>query len=409
MHGIAASETETIRRESQALAPALVGIRRLLHRRPEIGLRLPISQRVVVDELAGLNLEVRKGDSSSSVTAVLRGAENGPTVLLRGDMDGLPLTEETGLEFASEVSGAMHACGHDLHTAILIGAARVLAANREKLAGDVIFMFQPGEEGCDGAAHMIAEGVLDATGRRADAAYGLHVMAAIDKGIFSTRPGVFMASNATLTATVEGEGGHGATPHLAKDPITVAAQILVSLQTAITRRFDAFDPVVVTPGQFHAGTADNIIPRTAVFVATVRTFSSENQDRAEVELVRVCREIGAAYDVEVVVEFARGYPPTINDSNHAEFAKCVVEETFGTARFALMAAPHPGAEDFSRVLAEVPGCYLMLGARVSPSDGSQSAPENHSPKVLFDESVIPDGTALLSLLAMRALRRDSVL
>ncbi len=389
---------------AQALAPELIQLRRVLHQHPEVGLQLPLTQQIVLDALAGLELEVSLGNSTTSVTAVLRGAAGGPAVLLRGDMDGLPITEASGLDYASVEQGAMHACGHDLHTAMLVGAAKLLVANRDALAGDVVFMFQPGEEGWDGAGHMLREGVLDAAGQRVAAAYGMHVMASIDSGTFTTRPGTLMAASAALRVTVHGAGGHGSAPHHAKDPVSVAAQLVGDLQTLITRRFDVFDPVVLTVGSFHAGTARTIIPDRATFDATIRTFSDVAQERIEFEAIRLCENVGAAYGLEVEANFTREYPITFNAAEHAKFAASVVSNTFGDERYEPMAAPQPGAEDFSRVLAEVPGCYLMLGARVGTA---LPVADNHSPRVLFDESVLPDGALLHAQLAVQALRRDA--
>jgi amidohydrolase len=336
---------------------------------------------------------------------VLRGAPGGPAVLLRADMDGLPITETTGLDYASAVPGAMHACGHDLHTAMLVGAAQLLAARADTLAGDVVFMFQPGEEGWDGAAHMLCEGVLDASGERVAAAYGMHVMAAVPSGMFTTRPGTLMAACNALTVTVRGAGGHGSAPHNALDPVSVAAQLVGDLQTLVTRRFDAFDPVVLTVGTFHAGTKRTIIPDEATFEATIRTFSEATRERIEVETLRLCEHVAAAYGLSVDATFTRQYPATVNHPQHAEFVASVVDDTFGADRFALMPAPQTGAEDFSRVIAEVPGCYLILGAGVGADTGTTA--DNHSPRVLFDESVMPDGALLHAQLAMRALQRDA--
>src|SRR3954451_18637530 len=208
----------------------LVTLRHTLHRRREVGLRLPQTQETVLQALDGLGLEVSTGRELSSVTAVLRGGRPGPAVLLRGDMDALPVQEEPGLDCSSEVDGAMHACGHDLHTAMLVGAARLLSAHRDELAGDVVFMFQPGEEGWDGAGAMLAEGVLDASGRRAGSAYGMHVMSSLlPRGTFATRAGILMAASDGLHVKVCGRGGHGSTPHLARDPISVAAQLVGDL------------------------------------------------------------------------------------------------------------------------------------------------------------------------------------
>ncbi len=397
---------DRLRDDAHALAGELTELRHVLHRSPEIGLDLPRTQHAVLDALHGLDLEVSTGASVSSVTAVLRGEPGGPTVLLRGDMDALPITEATGVDYASEIDGAMHACGHDLHTAMLVGAARVLTAHRDELAGDVVFMFQPGEEGWDGAGAMLREGVLDASGRRADSAYGMHVMSSIlPRSSFTTRPGILMAASDGLHVTVRGAGGHGSTPHLAKDPVTVAAQIVGDLQTLVTRRFDVFDPVVITVGMFHAGTKRNIIADIAEFDATIRTFSEEARDRMRTEAVRLCEQVAAAYGLEADAVYSDEYPTTVNDAAHAAFATEVVQEVFGAERFAPMKAPLTGAEDFSRVLAAVPGCFLFLGA--SPSDDPQHAETNHSPRATFDDCVLPEGVHLHTELAVRALQRDA--
>ncbi len=262
-----------IRADAVELGPELVTLRRELHQIPEIGLHLPRTQERVLAALDGLPLEIGLGTDLSSITAVLRGGRPGPVVLLRGDMDALPVTERTGVEFSSKHEGVMHACGHDLHTAGLVGAARLLSAHRTELAGDVVFMFQPGEEGFDGASHMIREGVLCAAGRKADVAYGLHVLSSmVPSHVFTGRPGPLMAASDGLFVRVIGAGGHGSRPHSGLDPVPVACEMVTSLQTMVTRRFDVFDPVVITVGMFHAGTRRNIIPDDATFDATVRSF-----------------------------------------------------------------------------------------------------------------------------------------
>jgi amidohydrolase len=395
-----------LRDDANALAPDVTALRHTLHRHPEIGLELPVTQQAVLSALDGLDLEITTGTALSSVTAVLRGAPGGPTVLLRGDMDALPVTEATGLDYASEIDGAMHACGHDLHTAMLVGAAKLLTAHRDELAGDVVFMFQPGEEGWDGAGAMIAEGVLDASGPRASSAYGMHVSSGIvPRGVFTTRPGTLMAASDRLHVTVRGAGGHGSTPHLAKDPVTVAAQLVGDLQTLVTRRFDVFDPAVVTVGYFHAGTRRNIIPDVAEFDATIRTFSTEARERIQQEAVRLCEHVAAGYGLQVDAQYSTEYPVTVNDPAHAAFAAEVAADVFGEESYQHKEAPLTGAEDFSRVLAAVPGCYLFLGA--CTTDDFRSAPSNHSALASFDDSVLPRGVQLHAELAIRALRRDA--
>ena len=400
---------DRLRSDATALAGDLAQLRHALHRRPEIGLDLPETQATLLGELDGLGLEIATGTSLTSITAVLRGlrrSEATPAVLLRADMDALPVTEATGLDFASEVDAAMHACGHDLHMAMLIGAAKLLAAQRDALTGDVVFMFQPGEEGLDGAGHMLAEGVLDAAGPRVRAAYGMHVMSArYPATVFNGRPGTLMAASDWLDVTVRGSGGHGSTPHLTRDPIAAIAAIVSSLHAFVTRRFDAFDPVVLTVGSLHGGTKRNIIPDDAHFDATVRTFSSASRELMRRELTEVCRSVGHAHGVEVDAVFREEYPLTINDAAEEAFVAETVAEVFGSASYRAMAHPDAGAEDFSRVLAEVPGCYVMLGAA---TQDPQTAPSNHSPRATFDDAVLPMGALLHAELAMRSLARESV-
>jgi hippurate hydrolase len=381
----------------------LIALRRRLHQIPETGLVLPQTQAAVLEALAGLDLEITTGSALSSVVAVLRGTApdaGGRVVLLRGDMDALPVVEDSGEPFAA-VGETMHACGHDLHTAGLVGAARLLTERREELTGDVVFMFQPGEEGWDGAGAMLAEGVLDAAGRRADVAYGLHVLAnMLPRGVVTSRPGPLMAASSGLHVTVRGAGGHGSRPHAAVDPIVVAAEIVTALQTMATRQFDLFDPVVVTVGTFHAGTRRNIIPETATFEATVRTLSDANLTRMGMASVRLCEQIAAAHGCRAEVRFEPEYPVTVNDPDKTTFALAVAAGLFGAERVHPLPNPLMGSEDFSRVLAEVPGCYLFVGA--CPTDPG-TAPGNHAPGARFDDSVLGDCARLLATLAVREL------
>jgi hippurate hydrolase len=388
--------------EAREIQNDLAAVRRHIHQEPEIGLDLPKTQAKILAALDGLGLEISTGKSLSSVTAVLRGEKSEKTVLLRADMDALPVTELADLPYKSQIDGVMHACGHDLHVAMLIGAAKLLTKNKSKLNGDVVFMFQPGEEGFDGAGHMIKEGVLSASGRKADATYGLHVMSSsIPTGSFTTKPGTMMASSDELHVTVVGMGGHGSQPHTAKDPIPVAAEMVSALQLLITRSFSAFDPVVITVGQFHAGTKANIIPDTAEFQATIRTFSAENRSRIQIEAVRLCKSIAEGYGLKAEVEVVEQYPVTVNNDAHAQFLGRVAADLFGNEGYMDMPNPIAGAEDYSRVLEEVPGSYAFLGASVD-QDFTKSE-VNHSPRAMFDDAVLYRGTALLSELAVRSL------
>jgi amidohydrolase len=381
----------------------IVGLRRDLHQIPETGLTLPRTQDRVLAALDGLPLEISTGGALSSVTAVLRGGAPGErSVLLRGDMDALPVVERTGLPYAAK-GDRMHACGHDLHTAMLVGAARVLAAERATLPGDVVFMFQPGEEGHDGARYMVDEGVLDATGRRVDAALAIHVTSSmLPAGYFASRAGTIMSAADTLRVTVRGAGGHGSAPHRAKDPIVAACEMVTALQTFVTRRFDIFDPVVITVGQFHAGTQDNIIPDDAYFEATVRSYTAASHERLIAEITSVCTGIGAAHGLDVDAVLDVQYPVTINTAAQVDIAQASIAEQHGADRWVTLPNPLSGSEDFSRVLDQVPGAMVFLGA--TPSDRNpDTAPFNHSPEAAFDESVMADGVTLYADFAMRVL------
>ena len=394
-----------LREEAAGIAGEIAELRHSIHREPEIGLDLPKTQAKVLAALDGLPLEVSTGQGLSSVTAVLRGGRPGPVVLLRGDMDALPVTEETHLSYASVIPGAMHACGHDLHTAMLAGAARLLSARQADLPGTVIFMFQPGEEGYAGARHMINEGVLDAAGERPVAAYALHVTSnRLPCGVFSTRGGPMLAAADQIRVTVRGRGGHASTPHRAADPIPAACEMVTALQTLVTRHFDVFDPVVITVGSFHAGTVDNVIPDEATFLATARSFSRESRSALAELVPRLIGDIARAHGLTAEADYSREYPVTVNDASEAAFAGQVITGVFGSERGETAQFPLTGAEDFSFVLEEVPGAFVMLGA-CPPGPDPETAPTNHSAVAVFDDAALADGTALYAELALRRLAR----
>ncbi len=396
----------TFLKEAQALQPELIELRRALHRDPEIGLHLPRTQATVLDALEGLGLEITTGTQTTSIVAVLRGGArpetDAPAVLLRADMDALPMEEKTGLDFAS-LHDVMHACGHDLHTACLVGAARLLCAHRDGLAGDVVFMFQPGEEGWNGAGIMIDEGVLDASGRKADAAYALHVTAGWREAHrVGCRPGPFLAASQGFSVEVYGSGTHGSRPFLGRDPVPAMAEMIGTLQTMVTRRFDVFDPVVLTVGKVRAGTRANIIPDTACFEGTVRMFSQTNGLRLPSMIRQTLDGVAAAHDVTVHVQFGEGYPVTVNDPEETLFVELTTQELLGVDSYVPMTEPGMASEDFSRVLAQVPGAMFFLGATPDGVD-PDTAPSNHDPHAVFNEDVIPTGAALLATLAHRKL------
>ena len=393
--------------ESTALLPQLQQIRRSLHRNPEVGLDLPRTQRTVLDALEGLDVEVTTGAGLSSVVVVLRGGrreETGAGVLLRGDMDALPIDEETGFDFASD-NGAMHACGHDLHTTGLVGAVHLLHAHRAQLPGDVVFMFQPGEEGYDGAGKMIDEGVLDAAGVPLVGAYGVHVSADQEPGHVHTRSGPYMAAFSRFDVTVRGRGGHAARPENALDPIEAGAALIGQLQEYITRRFNIFDSVVLTVGMFHGGSAPNIIPESASMSMSVRTFSPETTARAEEELPRVARSFLAAHGLGADIEFETFLPATVNDDAEAQFYLETFADLFGAERVHRVPHPRAGSEDFSRVLQRVPGAYGHLGAAV-PGVEAAAQEVNHSPRARHGDEGLGDHSLFLAHLAARRLHRE---
>ncbi len=392
----------SVHADATALAGEMTALRHAIHREPEIGLELPRTQAKLLAALERLPLEITKGDRLNSVTAVLRGGQPGPVVLLRADMDALPVTECTGVAYASRTDGAMHACGHDTHTAMLAGAAELLTARRAELPGSVIFMFQPGEECADGAAHMIDEGVLDAAGSRPVAAYALHVVSDLAIGVCSTRPGPMLAASDEIDVRVAGVGGHGSQPSHARDPIPPACEMVTALQTFVTRSFDVFDPVVITVGVFHAGTAGNVIPAEARFRATVRSFSADARARVKDGAVRVLHSVAAAHGVTADVKYLEQCPVTVNDPGEAAFASEVIAGMYGPDRMHTARNPITGSEDFSFVLNEVPGAFVLIGA-CPPGTDPGAAAYNHSPQAVFDDAVLPDGAALYAELALRRL------
>ena len=384
----------------------LVALRRELHQIPEVGLQLPETQARILEALDGLPLEITLGESVTSVVAVLRGGRptqgKRPVVLLRADMDALPVEERTGLEYAS-TNGNMHACGHDLHVSMLVGAAHDLCARKDDLAGDVIFMFQPGEEGMDGAKYMLDEGLLDVAGSRPDWVYAIHVWSALDPlGTFSTKPGTVMASSDVARVKVIGNGGHGSTPHRAADPVPALAEITTALNTMVTRRFDVQNPVVVTVGLLQAGTIANVIPEEGKLEATLRTFDTDVRAKLIEPVPQVVEGIASAHGVRGEFDLWEQYPVTVNDDDEADAVAAVVTELFGEDRHARWAKPLAAAEDFSRLLQEAPGCFIGLSA-CPPDEDPATAPMNHSAYAQFDDSVLDDGAQLFVELAVRKL------
>ncbi|WP_219894048.1 M20 metallopeptidase family protein [Aquisediminimonas profunda] len=385
--------------EAEAILPDLVALRRAIHVEPELGLQNPKTLAKIKAALAGLPLEFREGPSTTGLIAILRGSDNGRTVLLRGDMDALPLHEDTGLDYASATEGAMHACGHDTHVAMLVGAARLLSAKRDTLAGTVMFMFQPGEEGHHGARFMLDDGLIDPL---PDAAFALHIMPNAPHGIFTGRAGPLLASADKLHMTITGRGGHASMPHDALDPVPIACEIVTAIQTMVTRKVSVFDPAVVTIGRILAGTTDNIIPETASLLGTIRTLSPRQREAVATELKRLGPGIAAAHGASAEVRIDRGFPVTICDGRAVAFGQSVVEDLFGAAAWRTLDAPIMGAEDFAYVLEKVPGAMFFLGASHEGSDWRQCC-GLHSNRMVLDDSVMARGAAVHAALAERFL------
>ncbi len=386
--------------EARELLPDTVQLRRRIHAEPEIGLDLPRTQAKVLDALAGLDLTIETGEQLSSVVATLSGDGDGPTILLRGDMDALPMTEDTGEDFASTVPGAMHACGHDSHVAMLVGAARMLHGHRSELRGNVKFMFQPGEEGYHGAKFCIEEGLLESPA--VDAAFALHISPNHRAGTLATKPGALLASADELYITVTGRGGHASAPHNATDPIPVACEIVTALQTHITRTVNIFEPAVLTIAKIAAGTTDNVIPERAELVGTLRTVSDKTREQVLASVPRVLNGVASAHGCEASFHVKRGYGPTINDDDFARFTLDVLGELVGAERTVEMAHPGMAAEDWSYVLNEVPGAMAMLG--VCPGDVEPGkAHACHSNHMRINEDAMATGIAAHAAMALSYL------
>jgi hippurate hydrolase len=392
--------TEALLEDAGAIAGRITALRRAIHAEPELGLETPRTLAKVRAELADLPLEWREGTSCTGAVAVLNPGKAGRSVLLRGDMDALPMDEETGLDFASTTPGRMHACGHDTHTAMLAGAARILAGRADALAGEVRFMFQPGEEGFHGARFMLDDGLLDPL---PDAAFALHIMPNAPHGMIGSRAGTLLASADMLEIAVVGRGGHASMPHDTRDPVPVACEIVLALQAMVTRRFDAAEAVVVTVTQLDAGSAHNIIPDRVRMRGTIRTLTPEKRGGVARAIRQVVENIAAAHDCTAEVTITEGFPPTVNDARAVALAEAVAT-ALPEGAFMHLAAPIMGAEDFSYVLAKVPGMMAFLGVAEAGADWRQCC-SIHSNRMHVDETVLPRGAAFLAGCAVNFLER----
>ncbi len=370
-------------------------VRRAIHQDPEIGLQLPNTQQRVLEALTGLGLDITTGESTTSVVADLDTGRDGPTVLLRGDMDALPLQEDHPSAFRSTIDGCMHACGHDAHTAMLVSAAHLLTANSSELRGRVRFMFQPGEEGFHGARYMIEEGVLDGV----DRAFALHVLANLPDGVVFSRAGSLMASADKFQIWMQGRGGHASMPHHTIDPIPAAAATVGALSSLVSREVDAANAGVVTVAHIAAGTTNNVIPPEAFMEGTIRTLDPETRNQLRAGVARVAEGTAAAHGCACRCEIEEGYPVTVNDPVEAATVGAVTADLLGEERFVAMPSALMGAEDWSYVLNRVPGSMAFLGACPPDLTPAEAAP-NHSNLMRLSEDHFHHGVGLYAAMAM---------
>ena len=374
----------------------IVTLRRDIHREPELGFDTEKTAEKVLDALDGLPLEIQTGVAQNGVVATLKGeGGDGPTVALRADMDALPIHEATDLPFASEIDGKMHACGHDGHTSMLVGAARALCQDhlRERLSGTVRFVFQPAEEGYAGGRAMIEEGVAEDVRQ----IFALHLWPGLKFGVAATKAGPIMAASDAFEIKIKGSGGHGAMPHLTTDAVAIAAQIVTALQTIVSREVDPVEPAVLTVGEIGAGSAFNIIPETARLGGTVRTLSAELRERMPERIEELARGVAKGMRGDVKLDYDFSYPVTSNDADAARLALGVTGELFGEERAVELDNPSMGAEDFAFFLEKVPGAFIWLGV----GDVSNL----HTPQFSFDEEILSQGAALLVALALESLSK----
>jgi hippurate hydrolase len=375
----------------------LISLRRAIHAEPELGLDCPLTRDKLESALSGLPLTIRRSERCTGFIAELKGAQPGRSIILRGDMDALPIQEASGLAFASREAGKMHACGHDSHSAMLASAARILCAKRDGLAGRILFMFQPGEEGFHGGRIMLEEGLLGDP--LPDAAFALHIWPTLPHGTVACRAGTMLASTDTLKARIVGRGGHAAMPHDALDPVPVAAEVVLALQTEVSRRTPVTDPIVLSITCINAGTAHNVLPDSVDLLGTLRALSPEGRARGRAAFERICTHVAAAHGCTAEVEVEPGYPPTINDPRAVALVRAIAGGDFHE-----LPASNMGGEDFSYILEKVPGAMAFIGVAPNGEDASARAPL-HNPGMTIDEAVLPKGVALHCAFATRFLER----
>lgn len=366
--------------------------RRQLHRRPELGFACHETARFVVARLREFGIaRIEEGIAESGIVAVIEGQGDGPVIGLRADMDALPIHEATGAEYASEVAGKMHACGHDGHITMLLGAAKYLAETRN-FAGSVALIFQPAEEGPGGAAPMVEAGIMERYG--IEQVYALHCAPGVAEGVFHTTPGPIMASVDTIHIDVTGQGGHAAMPQEARDPVVAACGMVQAIQTILSRNVAALDQAVVSITQIHTGSADNVVPDRAYINGTVRAFDAQVRRVIWQRLEEIVAGQAASYGVQAELRCEEGYAPTVNDAEKAGFAADVAREVAGEAGIVADMDRQMGSEDFAAMLEARPGAYLFLGQ--GPGAGL------HHPEFDFNDRVAPLGASFFARLVERA-------
>ncbi len=391
-------ERKILQEEAQAMAGQLVAWRRDFHRHPELGFMEVRTGGVIADYLVSLGYTVQRHVGKTGVVGLWAGDRPGPTVMLRFDIDALPVQEENETEYASQNPGVMHACGHDAHTAIGLGVATLIARHRQELAGQVKLVFQPNEEGhggSNGAPAMIADGVLE--NPAPEVAFGLHVWNSLEVGYAIVQPGAMMASTGIFTIQVQGQGGHGAIPQHTVDPIVVASQIVLALQTVISRNVAPMQPAVLTVGQIEAGSAFNIIPPTAKMMGTVRTFDSEVQALITGRMEGIVTKVAEAFGATAKLEFSEITPPLVNAETPTALVRQIAEEILGKNAI-VPSEPSMGGEDMAFYLQKVPGCFFFLGSR---NEAKGLVYGHHHPRFDIDEGALPLGVAILATAALR--------
>jgi amidohydrolase len=396
------SVADTVLPEIAAEHPRLTEIRRDLHAHPELGYEETRTAALVAERLRGWGIDTHTGIGRTGVVGVLRAGRGTRSVALRADMDALPMTETNTFGHRSLFSGKMHACGHDGHTTMLLGAAQYLARRRD-FDGTIVFVFQPAEEGGGGAKAMIQDGLFERF--PCDAIFGIHNHPGLAQGVFGLRDGPILASSNRFDVRIVGRGTHASQPHIGIDPVVVGAQIVNALQPLISRARNPREMSVLSVTQFHAGEAYNVIPEKAVLKGTVRTFSDAELDRLEQSMRQVVGSVGAMYGAQIEFDFVRSYSPTVNDPAQTAFAASVARDLAGASAVEYPTEPLAGSEDFSYFLHEKPGSFVLLGARPPPSSPSWHGMviPCHHPQYDFNDAILPIGATYWVRLAQQFL------